>query len=131
MKNLNLRLKGLWTGGGKTDIIFLLTGHWLWLMRLCDIDTRREGNTHAYGCRPGNFKNWAKILKSDFQGVEPKYWHLQNQDNSPIQYRFLKIKKIVHTKKLCRFHIPEFNLRMLVQFWNPIGPSESDEFWPG
>ena len=38
-----------------------------------------ECNTHAFCCRPRNFKILTKILKSISQGIGSKFWYLQNQ----------------------------------------------------
>jgi len=42
---------------------------------------------------PTNFKNWAKISKSNSQGIEQKLLYPQNQHDSLNQFQFSEIKK--------------------------------------
>ena len=62
-----------------------LTKNWkLWGFKLRGFDV------HAYECHPCDFKNWVKILKSNFQRIGPKFWYPQNQHDFEIISNFLK-----------------------------------------
>jgi len=69
-----------------------------------------ERNTHAYACHPRNSKISLKILKSNSQGIEPKYWYPRNQHESVAV--FLKVK-IAYIKKLCLFLFPDTGIQPL------------------
>ena len=47
---------------------------------------------------PRNFKNWAKISKSDFQGIDPKFSNSQNQYDLLNQIQFIEIEKSMRKK---------------------------------
>ena len=125
LKPLRGRLGG-WTSRDKLFNFFYSIPYWI-LHLLVKFGVSKTihiwvSNTNAYGCHPRNFKNLAKIWKSNFQGFVPKFWYPRNQHNLLNHFQFFEIKKIIDIKKLCRFLSPEFNLTIIymthgLSFW--------------
>ena len=62
-----------------------------------------ECNTHAFCCRPRNFKILTKILKSISQEIGSNFWYLQNQLDELNQFQFFEKKKMPTQKSYSDF----------------------------